>query len=114
MRVDPDELLKNKGRKTDILTYPDELMKINELSFYPDELMKTGQLSAKTAIFATLGCSGGWSLPLTQEGTAVRRSEIDATTRATAILAVFGHGPDARGTKIVAAPTRASGIAGSR
>jgi len=36
--------LKNKGEKTDILNHPDELMKINELSFYPDELLKIGQL----------------------------------------------------------------------
>jgi len=35
MRESPDELLKTKGEKTDILTYPDELMKINELSFLP-------------------------------------------------------------------------------
>jgi len=42
MRVGPEELLKNKGEKTDILAYPDELMKTKELSFYPDELLKTG------------------------------------------------------------------------
>ena len=33
MRESPDELLKTKGEKTDILTYPDELIKIKELSF---------------------------------------------------------------------------------
>jgi len=44
MQVHPDELLKTKGKKTDILNHPDELMKIKELSFYPDELLKTSQL----------------------------------------------------------------------
>jgi len=33
MKVHPDELLKTKSEKTDILNHPDELMKINELSF---------------------------------------------------------------------------------
>ena len=36
--------MKTKGEKTDILNDPDELIKINELSFYPDELLKTRQL----------------------------------------------------------------------
>jgi len=35
MKVHPDKLLKTNGKKTDILTYPDELMKINQLSFLP-------------------------------------------------------------------------------
>ena len=49
MKVDPDESLKTKGRKSLKCHYPDKLMVICDLYVIPEMLIKTNELAAGVA-----------------------------------------------------------------
>ena len=47
MEVYPDKFMKTQGEISDKLTYPDELLNLNELSFFPDKLQKSNLVRLK-------------------------------------------------------------------